>query len=112
MNLKKTILAAALLAGLAPAEAYAQEPQLRPPFGDNVISISPLQITHEGLGLGLHYEHVLDKDGIIALTVPFVVSFNNDYNYHYYGMTKRRHTAFHFMPGIKFYPTGNRKKVS
>jgi hypothetical protein len=107
MTIKSLILCGLVLC--AGSNAFAQKTESK--YGNNVIAISPIQITNQGVGIGLTYETVLDKQGIISLTVPAAVAFSSaNNNYYYY--TRKRFATLYFMPGIKFYPTGSKKRVS
>lgn len=108
MNFKTAIVAASIRL-VSCSGVFAQ--QFEEPYRNNVLSLSPLQITNRGVGLALNYERVLDKQGIVALTVPVAMSFSNANNEYYYATNRRYNTLF-VLPGLKFYPTGNKKKVS
>lgn len=66
-------------------------------------------------GLGIHYERMLDKAGIIALYVPVAISFYEDevanYQSSYYYPKKSRSMVYVY-PGAKFYPAGSAHRVS
>lgn len=88
-------------------------------YGKNILAIAPVQIT-DGFGVGLSYERVLDKKGIISFYLPAAVSFNTDgmdngpfgnsspYYGSYYGGD---YNSYYLMPGVKIYPTGSKGKV-
>lgn len=97
---------------LLSASAYAQNSDATAKtYGNNIISLAPLQIT-EGIGIGLSYERILDKDGIISFYIPFAVSFtgiNSDPFVTNNGTTENNYRpAYYIMPGLKFYPTGSK----
>ncbi len=79
-------------------------------YGKNVIALSPLQFTENGLGASLSFEHALDKKGLIAFYMPLIFTVNPSSNYDMYQsgvpFNKHRDMAFYAMPGIKIYPTG------
>ncbi len=87
-------------------------------YGNSIISISPVSVGGEGIGVGLAYEQMLDKKGRFSVFVPFHVSYsgygksNNDAEplstLDAYNIFQR---IAQFSPGVKFYPTGNRGKV-
>lgn len=80
-------------------------------YGKNVIAFAPMQLNNGGLGLGLSYERLLDKNGIIAFYLPVTASMRTDeYNYYAPNQAKNIYTYF-FMPGIKIYPTGGKGTV-
>ncbi|MBS1772368.1 MAG: hypothetical protein JST82_05880 [Bacteroidetes bacterium] len=89
-------------------------------YGNNVLAVAPLQLTENGIGVGLTYERVLDKKGIISFYMPAIVSFSYDNSGNtpvpmtstgptYYN---NNGTPFYYvMPGLKIYPTGSKGKV-
>ena len=100
MTFKTRLLSTIAL--LAFGSAQAQDTPV--PMPSNIISISPLQISDQGLGIGVSYERYLDKKkGLVSFYMPVAVAFEGsggaDYN------------AYYFMPGIKIYPTGNKGVV-
>jgi hypothetical protein len=88
----------------------------RPDYGNNIIAVSPLQLTERGAGFGLSYECVLDKKrNIVSFYMPMAMSFDfgNNTRYDYYGNyygnnNDNRDYSWYVMPGIKFYPTGGK----
>lgn len=97
-------------------EAKPDAPKLR--YGKNIIAAAPLQVC-AGIGVGLSYERVLDKKGIMSFYLPAAIGFNND-NYNnmspwgsqYPGYsTHVEYTTYAVMPGVKIYPTGSKGKV-
>jgi hypothetical protein len=90
-----------------------------PAYGRNILSIAGIQMTNESVaGVGIHYERMLDRDGIISFYLPVAFSFYQDNDYNYYGSqypgtgyeANRVFTTFY--PGIKFYPGGSARRVS
>jgi hypothetical protein len=88
-------------------------------YGRNIIAIAGLQMTMESVaGVGVHYERILDKGGIISLYVPVAFSFYRDqatsFNSSMYPQTNyeanRVFTSVY--PGLKFYPGGSGRRVS
>jgi hypothetical protein len=90
-------------------------------YGKNIIALAPLQIT-DGIGLGLSYERVLDKKGIISFYLPFAMSFNDDNytsgvsptplgNNNGYNNNRFQYNSYYIFPGVKIYPTGSKGKV-
>ncbi|RYD58002.1 MAG: hypothetical protein EOP56_06940 [Sphingobacteriales bacterium] len=85
-------------------------------YGDNILAFAPLQISENGVGIGLSYERSLDKKGIVSFYMPVVWTFtgNNgdDYGYYNYngGYNDDLQTVY-FMPGLKIYPTGSKGLV-
>ncbi|MBA3829308.1 MAG: hypothetical protein H0X33_10260 [Taibaiella sp.] len=86
-------------------------------YGKNIVSFSPLQLSSDyvtsGIGIGLSYERVLDKNGIISFYIPVSISFNNNNNNYSNGYNPNNTTynTFYAFPGIKFYPTGSRGPI-
>lgn len=87
---------------IAAGSATAQ--QSNNTYGPSMIRIMPLTAFNGGVGLGLSYERILDKDGKIGLNIPFSLGFNNNGDY-----SDDLNTTFMVNPGIKFYPMGHRK---
>lgn len=95
----------------------SNRPKLK--YGRNIIALAPLQIT-EGVGLGLSYERVLDKRGILSLYIPAAVAFNGNNSggeffpggyYNNYGPYNENYNTYYIMPGLKIYPTGSKGKI-
>jgi hypothetical protein len=72
-------------------------------YSRDVISLAPLQFTENGLGIGLAWEHSLDREGFVALELPLVMTMNPNNNNAYHNQNDMMYYA---MPGLKFYPTG------
>ncbi len=92
-------------------DAADKAPGKKAEYGASVITISPMQFSENGLGLGLSYEHAIDKKGIIAFYLPVAATFNLNSN-HFdpnTGNTVNGHqdAMFYVMPGVKVYPTGS-----
>lgn len=81
-------------------------------YGNNIISVMPMQIT-SGVGVGLAYERVLDKEGILSFYMPATVAFNDNTIDPVTGTTTTGNTqpTYYIMPGVKFYPTGGKGVV-
>lgn len=95
-------------------------------YGSNIFTFVPAAYTFalEGTindpGIGLSYERLLDAEGHFGFTLPVVYSFaqNKNYNnnYYYYSSSytftgPNNHTSLSFMPGVKFYPAREQRKV-
>jgi hypothetical protein len=76
---------------------------------DKLVYLAPIQFTENGFGFGFGFEQVIDKDGIVAYTLPFIGTFNLAKD-DYYG-NHNTDPMYYFMPGLKFYPTGCKGKV-
>lgn len=77
-------------------------------YGNNVLAIAPMQVNNGGVGIGISYERILDKNAIISLYIPIRTSLRSEYSYMYNtgnGGYEDIYTTF-FMPGVKVYPTG------
>ena len=100
MNLKTRLLST--IAFLAFGTAYAQETPI--PVRNNIISMSPLQISDRGLGIAVSYERYLDKKkGLVSFYCPISIAFE--------GSGDAEYNTYYFMPGLKIYPTGNKGVV-
>lgn len=80
-------------------------------YGNNVIAFAPMQLNNGGVGVGLSYERLLDKNGIIAFYLPVTVSFRSEDNISIVASQTKDIYTYFFMPGIKIYPTGGKGKV-
>lgn len=72
------------------------------------VAIAPFQYSENGVGVGASWERALDADGIVAVYVPLIATwnFNNNNNYYYNTNNSYYNSMYYAMPGIKFYPTG------
>lgn len=92
------------------------EPRSKKKYGNNIIGFMPMQIT-SNVGVGLSYERVLDKNGILSFYMPVTIAFENNNSYDpYYGPLpvnggNNPSPTFYIMPGLKFYPTGGKGVV-
>jgi len=86
-------------------------------YDRNVIAIAPLQVSDQGVGLGLSYERILDKSGIVSFYLPAYITFSTNSSNTYnpstgtYSNNASNDPLFYIAPGIKVYPTGNQGKV-
>lgn len=80
-------------------------------YGDNIIRFSPLKVYDMGVGFGLSYERHLDQEQKVSFVLPVdVVLVNSYYDYNsMYGSQNKVNSYFYVSPGIKFYPSGQRK---
>ncbi len=88
-------------------------------YGRNILSISGIQMTNESTaGVGIQYERILDKDGIIALYIPAAFSFFRDEATAYrnwqqpYTRFEANRVFMNLYPGLKFYPGGSNRRVA
>jgi hypothetical protein len=100
------------------APEHHSEPKPQIHYGGNIISAALINLNEHGYGVGLAYERSLDKRGVISLYLPVNVCLGGIGNDTYYDpllsgniTSPRRRTIWQFMPGAKFYPTGNQGKV-
>jgi len=121
MKLKALLLCALAITSFTVAHAQDDEPtrsshhnKAQEHYGRSVLSISPVTITDAGVeGFGIAFETALDKRGLIAFSLPLVISINkvDGTNYGvnpYYGSTvSANYGVFCAYPGIKIYPRGS-----
>ena len=105
MTIRTYLLSAVtlLLAGTTTAQdARSSINETRGDYGNNILSFSPLQVSDRGVGFGISYERVLDKNrNLVSFYLPVTAALNNfDNNGDY--------QTYYFMPGIKIYPTGGK----
>ena len=82
-------------------------------YGNNIISVIPMQVLTNNVGLGLSYERVLDKAGIISFYLPVSIEFDGSPN-NGIGpapVNGETYPSYYIMPGVKFYPTGSKGVV-
>jgi len=81
-------------------------------YGNNIISVMPMQIT-SNVGVGMAYERVLDKAGILSFYLPVTVAFNPQATDPVTGIRTgaNNNPEWFIMPGLKFYPTGGKGVV-
>jgi hypothetical protein len=87
-------------------------------YGKNIFAVAPLQIT-DNIGVGLSYERVLDKKGMISFYLPVCVGFNDNNNSStfssnpspYYNTGNQEYQSYYILPGVKIYPTSSKGKV-
>lgn len=79
-------------------------------YGHNIVSIIPMQLLTEGVGIGLSYERVIDKGGILSFYLPVAASLTQPTSNagNPPGTTTTTKPIYYFMPGLKFYPTGSK----
>ncbi len=94
---KKTITIIAL--ALLGINAQAQSD-----YGNNIIRIAPFSAYDVGVGLNLSYERHLDKKQQLSVVVPINFLFNLNYN-----ANGEQDMYYAFTPGLKFYPSGQKK---
>lgn len=78
-----------------------------PNLGKDIVSVSPIFTTENGVGAAVSYEHVLDKAGIVSYILPVGVTYNPD-THDESVKGKHQDMMYYFTPGIKFYPTGDK----
>ncbi|GGB99438.1 hypothetical protein [Dyadobacter sediminis] len=77
-------------------------------FGANLINFSPFQALDSGIGFGINYERIIDKQGYFGITLPFALTFPDNSSSIAYD-TRQGTEIFYFSPGLKIYPAGQRR---
>ncbi len=83
-------------------------------YAPNLITFSPANISENGFGIGLSYEHNFGKRGFVSLYVPMSLSFGETSDPYIPGADNgswNSYTNFSFMIGPKIYPSGSKGKV-
>jgi hypothetical protein len=88
-------------------------------YGNNVLAFVPVQLSNEGIGIGITYERVLDKDGMFSFYLPLSYSYNDlggmsafdPVGVYSDGRSAQSISMFYACPGIKYYPTSSFGKV-
>lgn len=81
-------------------------------YGTNILRIAPLTIMDVGVGFGLSYEKILDRNQMVGLILPvhLMISNNDDlFSGNNYNSTTKTQAYFYFTPGLKVYPFGQRR---
>lgn len=80
-------------------------------YGANILRISPLTVMDIGVGFGLSYERILDKQGMVGLILPvhLLLENNNDGFFNGNSYEEFTNTYVYFTPGLKIYPFGQRR---
>lgn len=91
------------------AEPREIKPRKKIEYGNNIVSLIPMSLT-SGVGVGLSYERVIDKeDNILSFYMPVTVAFTNiDPVTGTPTTANSQGPTFYIMPGLKFYPTGGK----
>lgn len=99
--MKKLIIGLSLLSMAFGAQAQSKN------FPKNNLKFYPLSVfAYGGVGVGIGYERLLDNEGKFGLHIPVFVGLDNDYSVNSDNITR---TTFMVNPGVKFYPTGQRR---
>lgn len=80
-------------------------------YAKNILSIAPLQLSDNGIGIGASYERRLDKEGVVSFYLPVYLTWNTNNSNNYNNNTYTADPMFYVAPGIKIYPTGDQGKV-
>ena len=75
-------------------------------MNNNIVALAPLQVTEFGMGVGLTWEHTLDKGGWVTFYLPVMVCFQNSQTTNSDG-APTYNKMFYAMPGIKIYTNLN-----
>ncbi len=100
----------------APAVGERERMSL-PGYGHNILALAPIQMTNESTaGVGIQYERILDKGGIISLYLPVAFSFYEDEVSNPISSSappaKKSRIFTYLYPGAKIYPAGSAHRVS
>jgi hypothetical protein len=99
--MKKAIIGSLVM--LLSLVAMGQSKKDAPPFGVNLISVTPVSILDRGIGLGLHYERLLDDEQKIAFVLPVDIVFEDMSSSFDVGKSL---FYTYLSPGFIFYPVG------
>ncbi len=81
-------------------------------YGSNFIRLTPMKILDIGaVGVGLEYERLFGTNRNFGINIPFSVQFNQEYVFdRITGQDDIQYNPyFYFTPGLKFYPSGQRR---
>lgn len=80
-------------------------------YGANILRLSPITAMDIGVGFGLSYERILDRQGMVGLVLPVHLILENDGDdfLNGNGDWDNTHAYVYFTPGLKIYPFGQRK---
>ncbi len=100
--MKKIILGLSVLAMTYSAGAQQKN------FLKNNMKFYPLSaFAYGGVGLGIAYERIMDNEGKLGLNLPVYLGLTNAQDNGFGDIGTN--TTFMFNPGVKFYPTGQRR---
>lgn len=68
----------------------------------NIVGIAPLQFTDHGYGVGVNWEHNLDRVGWVSINIPAIITWNFTQS-----AQVRRDPMFYLEPGVKVYTNLN-----
>lgn len=105
-----------------PGTAHMRHRQSVPPkshtsadYKNNIAAVSLLSVSDAGMTMGLSYERILDKKGIVSVYLPvayYLKTWGNDNDYVLPGPSLNRDSRiFEFRPAVKVYPFNARGKV-
>jgi hypothetical protein len=105
--MKKICLLIGLALGAGHAKAQSSHSNTTYP---NFLRFYALNAFVDGdVGVGLGYERIISKDGKVGLSIPFHIGFRQEPNYNMGTNSTIGNNGFLFNPGLKFYPSGQRK---
>ncbi|HTN47074.1 MAG TPA: hypothetical protein VL098_12055 [Flavipsychrobacter sp.] len=133
--MKKIIFSMLLLPGLHSTQAQGIDREQRKqkrmlPATKFILSLSPVHITEENIGIGASAELFTDTKGVFSVVLPVSYAFSSPNTSHYYGGSYyypgnypfyrpsdessyyNSKGMIYFYPGFKVYPAGANKKVS
>ena len=81
-------------------------------YGNNIISVMPMQILTNNVGVGMAYERVLDQAGILSFYLPVAIEFGrNNSQFGPAPINGKTYPTYYIMPGLKLYHTGGKGVV-
>lgn len=104
--MKKIVLLASIALGtFMNVQAQSKKDNTTNIYGNNTVKFSPINIYDVGIGIGLNYERLLDKEQKIGIELPFDLIFRPENT----NAVTNTNAYMYFSPGFKFYPSGQRK---
>ncbi|MBL7705049.1 MAG: hypothetical protein JNM21_05810 [Taibaiella sp.] len=109
MNTLKTFLLASCLCLLA-----FQEDAAARTLPKNSLGINTIQVINNHIGFGAYYERSIDANDRFSVIIPVSIAWEMKSADNIYSDTANKggNSSLFFNPGIKFYPTGNKKFFS
>ena len=107
--MKKLCLLLGLVLGVSQAEAQSSKSNTNRYYPNSVRFYALNAFVDGGVGVGLGYERLVSKDGKVGVSIPFHFGFRQEPNYMNNNTSNINNNAMMFNPGLKFYPSGQRK---
>ena len=113
---RKTTIGIYILLLTLTARAQEDKPKQQ---SSNIISLAPICIGGEGVGIGVAYERILDRGGYFSFVLPVSSPFIGYVNYtgtfgrefQTWAYSGERQRILQLSPGLKFYPVGNKGRA-